>query len=265
MFALRCRAWTRLRVWLSACACASMLVLPTDAGRVTACPPETPSDGGNAPNQQLMINVVVASVKGHMARDFASHYLKHSEPDPNGAPPHLYVGVLESEADVKAHRAFLQTLRAEGLGKLLFEPNLVTTSGSSARFLNCGDLHCNGKIGVQFTEIGARVHFLPTLLSNGRLRLEVEPEFWTLCPEDGGLVDGQAFLAPSATHVSVVAQMQLGQTLLIGGLPREPSATPRDTSWVSKLPFIGKLFRAEAPAKEDDDTVLLVTVSPLDP
>src|SRR5262249_12060866 len=75
----------------------------------------------------------------------------------------------------------LQALRLEGISKILAEPKLVTLSARPARFLAGGRQAClspssgtNGP-GVTFEDIGTELDFLPIVLGNGKIYLEVLP------------------------------------------------------------------------------------------
>ena len=57
----------------------------------------------------------------------------------------------------------------------------MTLSGRPASFLVGGEQAVPvpaglGQVGVQFEEFGTRLNFLPIVLGNGKIHLEVEPE-----------------------------------------------------------------------------------------
>ncbi len=80
---------------------------------------------------------------------------------------------------------FLQALRIEGVGKTLAEPSLATMSGTPGSFLAGGEQAVPipaglGQVGVQFEEFGTRLNYLPIVLGNGKIQLEMEPEVSSL-------------------------------------------------------------------------------------
>lgn len=73
--------------------------------------------------------------------------------------------------------------KADSLVKILAEPNLATLSGQEATFLAGGEVFIpvpqggsNGGITLQQENYGVSLKFTPTVLSNGRINLQVAPE-----------------------------------------------------------------------------------------
>src|SRR5947208_12716426 len=88
------------------------------------------------------------------------------------------------------------------MAKLLAQPRLVTLSGNPASFLDGGEQAVPvpaglGQVGVQFEEFGTRLNFLPVVLGNGRIHLEVEPEVSTLNAANGIVL--QNLIVPGGT------------------------------------------------------------------
>src|SRR5207302_7365385 len=111
---------------------------------------------------------------------------------PNGVPTNLLFGVLHN---TYCFLGSLQALRNEQVGKLMAEPRLVTLSGRPASFLAGGEQAIPvpaglGQIGVQFEEFGVRLNFIPIVLGNGKIHLEVEPEVSSLNPAFGTALNG---------------------------------------------------------------------------
>ena len=57
-----------------------------------------------------------------------------------------------------------------------------------------------GQIGVQFEEFGTRLNFLPIVMGNGKIHLEVEPEVSSLSAQ------GETTLTPGGSPVPVCIQ-----------------------------------------------------------
>jgi len=75
---------------------------------------------------------------------------------------------------------FIDALRQYNLVKVLAEPTLVTVSGRPASFNSGGEFPIPipqglGTTSIQFREFGTRVDFVPIVLGNGHVRLEVRP------------------------------------------------------------------------------------------
>jgi hypothetical protein len=161
----------------------------------------------------------------------------------NGAPSNLFLGVLRQNS---GFIGFLQALRDENVAKLLAEPRLVTMSGRPASFLSGGEQAVPipaglGQVGVQFEEFGTRLNFLPVVLGNGRIHLEVEPEVSQLDAANGTNIQGTVVPGRVTQRVHTTVELEDGQTFVLGGLiqreefrhypegagPRRP-ALPRD-------------------------------------
>jgi pilus assembly protein CpaC len=166
----------------------------------------------------------------------------------------------------------LQALRSEGLAKLLAEPKLVTMSGHPATFLAGGQQAVLGPSsgingpGVVLHDIGTSLNFLPIVLNNGRIFLEVEP---TVRAVDNALGINTAFgFTPGFTVQSVRTRvtMEAGQTFAIGGLVQNlVQADTNKVPWLGDLPFVGAAFSSVAYRESEQEVVVLVTPYLVDP
>src|SRR5262249_55769305 len=132
---------------------------------------------------------------------------------PGLLPPGM-VGVLKSSSDRKQLLAYVSLLRALGLAEVMAEPRLVTMSGRHASFLDGGVQAVPvllglglGQIGVQFEEFGTRLNFLPTVLDNVKIHLEVEPEVCTPGPKG---------LGRNTQRSQWTVELDSGQTFVFG-------------------------------------------------
>ena len=93
-------------------------------------------------------------------------------------PPTVQFGVV---SDNSAFLGFLEALKRENLLKVLAEPNLVTVSGRPASYLVGGEVPYPqptgfGNISINFKPFGTQIDFVPIVLGNGGVRLEVRPQ-----------------------------------------------------------------------------------------
>ncbi len=182
---------------------------------------------------------------------------------PNGAPPNLFLGLFNSKQDFFG---LLQALRNENLIKVLAEPTLVTLSGKSASFISGGEQAIPvpaglGQVGVQFEEFGTRLNFLPILLGDGKIWIEVEPEISDLNAAFGTTINGTNVPGRSTQRVHTTVMLEPGQTFVIGGLiERRVTASTAKTPIVGDLPFLGAAFSAKS--YDETETELLITVTP---
>ena len=181
---------------------------------------------------------------------------------PNGAGTNISFGVLHAGS---GFLSFLQALRDESVLKLMAEPRLVTLSGKAASFLSGGEQAVPvpaglGQVGVQFEEFGTRLNFLPIVLGNGKIHLEVEPEVSNLNAAFGTSVNGTVVPGRDTQRVHTTVQLEDGQTFVIGGLiQKNTTATTRKFPILGDLPFVGAAFRGSSFVETENELVILVT------
>jgi pilus assembly protein CpaC len=174
---------------------------------------------------------------------------------------------------------FIDALRSNSLAKILAEPNLVALEGQPARFLVGGMFPFpvpqsssipggTAVVTVQFQQFGTILTFLPQILPNDVIRLDVEPVISQLNFAQGTTVNGG--LVPSITERSArtVVELREGQSLAIAGLLQNlTNASTVRVPGLGDLPIVGPWFSANAIQTVETETVILVTpelVSPLE-
>jgi pilus assembly protein CpaC len=168
--------------------------------------------------------------------------------------------------DEDAFFGFIRALSERKLIKILAEPTLVSVSGRPASFNEGGEIPILvnaglGATGVDFKEFGTRVDFVPIVLGNGNIRLEVRPEISEIDPSRGVTLNGINVPGIRSRFVDTAVEMRSGQTLALAGLiQRQTEAKKRGLPWLVDLPWTGNFFRST------DDLVneieLLVVVTP---
>jgi len=160
----------------------------------------------------------------------------------------------------------LEALRQDNLAKVLAEPTLVTSSGRPAYFTVGGEVPYAvpqglGAIAIEYKEYGTRVDFVPIVLGNGRIRLEVRPHVSDIDAGRSIMQDGQVIYAFRKHEAETGVTLQAGQTLAIAGLVQNRvESTRRGIPWVSDLPYAGALFRRVE--EKNNEVELLVFVTP---
>ncbi len=187
---------------------------------------------------------------------------------PNGNPVNAFFGILTSDT---TFLGFLQALRNENVVKLLAEPRLVTISGKPASFLSGGEQAVPvpaglGQVGVQFEEFGTRLNFLPIVLGDGRIHLEVEPEVSTLNAANGTTIQGTVVPGRTTQRVHTTVDIEAGQTLVIGGLiQRNVTGATQKVPVLGDIPYLGAAFRIISYDEVETELVILVTPHLVDP
>ncbi len=242
--------------------------------------------------QQIMLHVKVAEVSRTKLRelgfDFASinngSFLASSISNllapgsvagtaiPQALGDTVRFGVVKNNT---AFFGFLDALRREDLLKILSDPTLVTVSGRPAQFKVGGEIPypanstLNG-VSVAYKDTGITVDFVPIVLGNGNIRLEVRPIDRELDPTQSfEIAPGVESPAFTLRQVDTGVEMKAGQTLAIAGLVQKRlNATKEEVPWIGELPYIGAAFRKVSQKEEEIELLFLVTpevVQALDP
>jgi pilus assembly protein CpaC len=157
---------------------------------------------------------------------------------------------------------FLEALRQNDLAKLMAEPTLTTLSGRPASFNVGGQVpiplqQALGVTTVQYREFGTQIDFVPIVLGNGSIRLEVRPEITEIDPSLRDAVTGVPGFRTRRADTAV--EMKAGQTMAIAGLVyNRLESTNRGTPWLSDLPWAGAAFRHVQQKVNEVELVILV-------
>jgi pilus assembly protein CpaC len=159
----------------------------------------------------------------------------------------------------------LNALKANGLVRMLAEPNLTCVSGESAEFLVGGEVPIPmpgslGTVGVDYKPFGIGLKFTATVLSSGRINLQVNPEVSELDYSRAQPVGGFQIPTISTRRANTVVELGDGQSFMIAGLI---SDTIRENSnrfpGLGEIPVLGNLFSSQDFASNKTELVVLVT------
>ncbi len=174
---------------------------------------------------------------------------------------------------------FFNILKQNNLGRVLAEPNLVTTSGQQASFLAGGEYPVpspqpsgggtTATVTVEYKPYGVTLNFTPTVLDGDMIAMKLEPEVSELDPTVTVQVAGfsiQGFLdRKMSTHLEV----HDGQTIAMAGLLKNlDTNVVNKFPWLGDVPVLGNLFRSSSWQKQETELVVLVTphlVKPVTP
>ena len=172
-------------------------------------------------------------------------------------------GVLGWNARGGHVTGFLDLLKQNGYAKILAEPNLVCVSGKKGSFLAGGEIPVPvpGKdyTVITWKEYGVLLDFKPEILTDGRIRLEVNPSVSEL-DYSAAVVTG-GFNVPGLTTRKVSSELVLnnGQGFVIAGLLKEENI--EDVSKfpvLGEIPIIGALFRSKSYQRKETDLIIEV-------
>jgi pilus assembly protein CpaC len=160
---------------------------------------------------------------------------------------------------------FIEALRQEQLAKILAEPNLVTVSGRPAYFNEGGEIpiivpQSLGTVSTQYRPYGTQVDFVPIVLGNGAIRLEVRPRISQLDYTHSVTLNGSTVPALVVREVDTGVEMRAGQTLAIAGLVQnQVESTKSGVPWLMDLPYIGVAFRKVTDQINEVELLIMVT------
>lgn len=164
---------------------------------------------------------------------------------------------------------FFDVLKSKNLGRVLAEPNLVTTSGTEASFLAGGEYPIpvpqsgvggGTTITIDYKKYGVMLSFTPTVLDEGKIAMKVNPEVSDLDYTNAVTYQGSVIPGLTVRRMSTHLEVKDGQTFAMAGLLKD-----EDRDVVSKVPLVGdvpvlgNLFRSSSWQKQQTELVVLVT------
>jgi pilus assembly protein CpaC len=160
---------------------------------------------------------------------------------------------------------FFDALKQNGLGRILAEPNLVTTSGQEASFLAGGEYPIPvpqqfQTITIEYKKFGVGLNFTPTVLDDNMISMKVSPEVSELDFSQTVVVASYVVPALRVRRMSTHIEIKDGQTFSIAGLLYDNSRNIVNKFPVlGSIPILGTLFRSSQFQKAQTELVVLVT------
>lgn len=219
--------------------------------------------------QQVQLNVKVMEVQRTLIRSLGINFAYADDTALIASTPSAGLASTLRGAIVNDDSSFdavLEALREERLIKILAQPKLVTTNGRPANMLAGGEFpilvpQALGQVTIEWREFGVQMEAVPYVLGNGRLRLELQPEFSERDLQNAVTLNGITVPALTSRRVNTQVEMKFGQTLVLAGL-----LSTRQVGTTEKIPFLGELPGIGAAFRrvryEDAETELLILVTP---
>ncbi len=211
-------------------------------------------------------NFAVQSVSGLLSRTSATTGIAGSA---TSAGTTMVFGLVNGGS---TFNSALEALEKNNVLKLLAEPNLMTVSGRPAFFNSGGEFpiltpQSLGTVSVQFKKYGTQVDFVPIVLANGNIRLEVRPRVSEVDTARSVSLQGFTIPALRMREVDTGVEMQAGQTLALAGLVQTRIETEtKGIPWLKDLPYLGVPFRRVSDTENEVELLIMVTpelVAPL--
>jgi pilus assembly protein CpaC len=164
---------------------------------------------------------------------------------------------------------FFDVLKQKNLGRILAEPNLVTTSGTEANFLAGGEypypvpqsgVGGGTTITIDYKKYGVMLRFTPTVLDDSKIAMNVDPEVSDLDFVNALVYQGYTIPGLTVRRMSTHLEVKDGQTFAMAGLLKD-----EDRNVINKfpvmgdIPILGNLFRSSSWQRAQTELVVLVT------
>jgi pilus assembly protein CpaC len=172
-------------------------------------------------------------------------------------------GILDGS---NAFFGVIEALQQHNLMKILAKPKLTTVSGRPASFNVGGEFpvivpQSLGTVSIEYKKFGTQVDFMPLVLGNGNIRLEVRPRVSEIDSTRSVVVNEFTVPGLRVREVDTAVEMKAGQTLALAGLiQNRVESQSRGLPWISEVPYAGVLFRSVR--EEVNEIELLIMVTP---
>ncbi|MBN1396198.1 MAG: pilus assembly protein N-terminal domain-containing protein [Pirellulales bacterium] len=159
----------------------------------------------------------------------------------------------------------LEALRQDNLMKIMSEPTLVAINGQVASFTSGGEIpvpepQSLGTISVSWKKYGTQLKFVPIVLGNGNIRLEIHSQISELDYTNSVTISGNTMPALKTRDVQTAVEMTAGQTLSIAGLVQTRlEAENAGLPWISEVPYLGAAFRSVEEKRNEVELLIMVT------
>jgi pilus assembly protein CpaC len=179
---------------------------------------------------------------------------------------HSQVGAIKTNGN----RVSATAEKQDSLVRVLAEPNVMAISGQEGTFLAGGKFYIpvaqdNNRVTLAEKEFGVGLRFTPTVLSGGRINLQVAPEVSELSREGIGIsatgITGASILPVITTRrATTTVQLYDGQSFVIGGLLKNNLVTNlKGIPVLGEVPILGALFRSTDYQQDRTELVFVIT------
>jgi pilus assembly protein CpaC len=192
-----------------------------------------------------------------------------ASPLPVGSRTDAFASWIKASGSAR-FMATLRILEENGSARTLASPNLVAVSGDSAAFLAGGEFPIPvpqssagqaSTVTIDWKEYGVRLGFLPTVLDDGRIRLNVSPEISAPDYSQGIQLSGYIVPGIVTRRISTTVELKPGDVLVIGGVKQtENSVRIQKVPILGDIPLVRTFFRYKRTTAISRD--LLIVVSP---
>ncbi len=173
------------------------------------------------------------------------------------------IGLSFGSGDI-AVNMLIEALETKGMVRTLAEPNLVAVSGSAATFLAGGEypipLANDNSVDVEFKKFGVSLDFVPTVIDDDLIRIDVQTEVSQLDSTNAVTIGGLSISAFATRRASTSVEMRDGQSFAIAGLLQDDFTDGvSQVPWLGDVPILGALFRSSNFQRRQSELVIIIT------
>lgn len=218
--------------------------------------------GITAGTQSTTASGLVQSILGiGQASDGSSDTRGGLLPGPSDANGSLLLGFGAGGVEIGV---LLEAMESKGVVRTLAEPNLTALSGQEASFLAGGEypvpVDYNDGITVEWKPFGVDMSFIPHVLDDGQINLELAASVSSIDPSNGITISGLKLDAFRTRKAETTVELRDGESFAIAGLLRDDF---RDLNgqvpWLGDIPVLGTLFRSAEYERNQSELVIIVT------
>jgi pilus assembly protein CpaC len=173
---------------------------------------------------------------------------------------------------LNSHSIMLDALAKEGAAKLLAEPNLTAMSGETASFMAGGEfpipvsLTQNNQVVIEYKQYGVLLNITPTVLSDRRISLQIEPEVSSLDLNSGQSFNGLSVPAIKARRAKTTVELASGESFMLAGLlMNDESNSVSKFPFLGDIPVLGALFRSTSFNRNETELVIIAEAYVVEP
>ncbi len=166
----------------------------------------------------------------------------------------------------------IEALEEKGVVRTLAEPNLVALSGQEATFLAGGEYpvpiaNDRGVVTVEFKPFGVEMNFVPRVVDQDIINLELRAAVSAIDPQNGFQLNGFEIDAFTRRETSTTVELRDGDSFAIAGMLQDDFVdNVNQLPWIGDVPVLGALFRSSNYQRNQTELVIIITahlVSPI--
>jgi Flp pilus assembly secretin CpaC len=181
-----------------------------------------------------------------------------------------------SDFNTKDILAFLQAEESRGRARLLAEPTILAANKDSGYFLAGGELpipvvqgvggSSAAGVTVQYKDFGIKLKFLPEIISDSLIKLNIAPEVSSLDFANAITLQGFRIPALRTRRVQTSLDVRRDESLIISGLfDSEEQKSVTGVPFLMHIPILGSLFSSTQWQRNESELIVIVTPVIVDP